>query len=349
MREALEVEQRLRAVIERDAAFDGRFYYGVPTTKIYCRPSCPSRRPNSGNVLFFDTPEAAESAGYRSCQRCKPTEIDAHQQAVLHMQRLLDTVEPTPSLAQLARAVGLSPFHVQRLFKASVGVSPKQYAIAKRTERTKQHLHEAKNVTTALYNAGHASPRTLYDPATDQLGMTPGQYKAGGAGQLITFTVVESALGPMLVAATTRGLVAVRFGDPEALEREVRSEYPKATFVNDATPLKVYVAALRQHLAGRRHDLALPSDVPSTDFQRRVWAALKAIPYGETRSYAQVAEMIGEPTAVRAVARACAANPIALVVPCHRVVRSGGQLSGYRWGVERKRALLDGEKAGAAD
>lgn len=344
-----EVEQRWQAVEQRDATFDGQFYYGVKTTRIYCRPSCPARRPNVGNVVFFDAPEAAEAAGFRPCLRCKPAEVDARTRAVAHAQHLLETLERAPSLAELAVAVGLSPFHLQRLFKASVGVSPKQYALAKRTERTKRHLHAAPTVTAALYDAGHASPHTLYASATDQLGMTPGQYKAGGAGRTIAFAAFESVLGEMFVAATSRGLVAVRFGDPAALERELRDEYPNATFVHDATRLSGYVEALRHHLAGGRRDLALPSDVPSTDFQRRVWTALQAIPYGETRSYARVAEMIGEPKAARAVARACASNPVALVVPCHRVVRGGGGLSGYRWGVERKRALLDAERTRAAE
>ncbi|WP_019585519.1 bifunctional DNA-binding transcriptional regulator/O6-methylguanine-DNA methyltransferase Ada [Deinococcus apachensis] len=342
-------EVRWQAVLNRDASQDGQFYYGVRSTGIYCHPSCPSRRPRRENVRFFDDPQGAQVAGFRPCLRCRPGEVGARRRAVMHVQHLLDTVEPTPSLAQLAEAVGLSPFHLQRVFKAETGLSPKQYALARRGERVRRELREGASVTAALYAAGHASSRTLYDRSTDQLGMTPGRYRAGGAGETITFAVTGSVLGPMLVAATGRGLVAVRLGEAGVLEQELRAEYPRATLVQDAAALGGYIEALHGHLAGVRRDLPLASDAPGTDFQRRVWAALRSIPYGETRSYAQVAEMIGEPRAVRAVARACAANPLALVVPCHRVVRAGGDPGGYRWGTERKRRLLDHEQVTAAD
>ncbi|SMB93476.1 bifunctional DNA-binding transcriptional regulator/O6-methylguanine-DNA methyltransferase Ada [Deinococcus hopiensis] len=337
-------EARWEAVQRRDASSDGQFYYGVRSTRVYCRPSCPSRRPRRENVTFFDTPAEAEASGYRACLRCKPTEVSAGQWAVLHVQHLLDTVEPTPGLAALAGAVGLSPFHLQRVFKAATGVSPKGYALARRSERLKAELRTGASVTQALYGAGHPSARTVYDRATDGLGMSPGRYRAGGAGQTIRYAVVESVLGPMLVAATERGLVAVRFGEAEPLTAELRNEYPRATLEEDEAALRGHIEALHKHLTGRR-DLALPGDTAGTAFQRRVWDALRGIPYGETRSYAEVAEMIGEPKAVRAVAQACAANPVALVVPCHRVVRTGGAPGGYRWGLERKRELLERERA----
>ncbi|PTA68957.1 bifunctional DNA-binding transcriptional regulator/O6-methylguanine-DNA methyltransferase Ada [Deinococcus arcticus] len=335
-----------QAVQSRSAAHDGQFYYGVRSTGIFCRPSCPSRRPKRENVAIFPSLEDAAAAGFRACRRCTPAHISAAQQAVAHAQHLLDTAEPTPSLVGLAAAVGLSPFHLQRVFKAATGVSLKQYAIAQRAARTKAHLQAGASVTAALYDGGHASPRTLYDPATDQLGMSPGQYRAGGEGQTITFAVTQSVLGPLLVAATQRGLVAVRFGEVSTLEAELRTEYPKATLKQDEAALAPYVDALATHLVGARPELALPLEPAGTAFQQRVWAALKTIPYGQTRSYAQVAQIIGQPQAVRAVAQACAANPVGLVVPCHRVLRSSGALGGYRWGTDRKRALLDREAAG---
>ncbi|WP_425148232.1 bifunctional DNA-binding transcriptional regulator/O6-methylguanine-DNA methyltransferase Ada [Deinococcus sp.] len=339
-------EARWQAVQQRDAVQDGQFYYAVKTTGIYCRPSCPSRRPQRENVLYFPDAADAQASGFRACLRCHPDEVGARQRVVARVQDLLDTSEPAPTLSQLGVALGLSPFHIQRSFKAAFGVSPKQYVLARRGERLKAELRSADTVTAALYDAGHASSRSLYDPATDQLGMPPGSYKRGGAGQTIRYTVAESALGPMLVAATVRGLCAVRFGEAEALVTELRAEFPAAELLEDGEALDPYLSALHAELSGRGTGLhALPGDAAGTDFQRRVWDALRGIPRGETRSYAQVAELIGQPGAVRAVARACASNPLALVVPCHRVVRKSGELSGYRWGADRKRALLDGEKS----
>lgn len=340
-------DPRWNAVLAHDTAADGLFWYGVQSTGIYCRPGCPSRRPKRENVSFHDSPDAAQAAGFRPCERCTPERVDAGARAVAQAQALLDSAETAPTLTELASAVGVSPFHLQRVFKARLGVSPKQYALRRRTERLKENLRMDTTVTTALYDAGHDSPATVYAPATDQLGMSPRTYRKGGQGQTISYAVSDSTLGPMLVAATTRALCAVRFGEPDALLQELRAEYPKAELVEDAAPLAEYIAGVHAHLEGRA--LPLTIDVPGTDFQRRVWAALRTIPAGETRTYAQLAEMIGQPSAVRAVARACAMNPVAVVVPCHRIVpkngpKSGGQ-GGYRWGTQRKAQLLDMEAA----
>lgn len=297
-------------------------------------------------MTFYDSPQEAQAAGFRACLRCQPERVNAGAQAVAHAQRLLDVAETEPTLAELAAAVNLSPFHLQRLFKQRVGVSPKQYAIRVRTERLKTQLRRGVSVTAALYDAGHNSPGTLYAPSTDQLGMTPRAYALGGQDQVIHYTTMSSPLGPMLVAATGRGLCAVRFGEPALLVSELRAEYLNADLVEDAVPLQPYVQGILAYLNGLSPGLQLPTDAPGTAFQQRVWDALRRIPYGETRSYAQLAEMIGEPNAVRAVATACARNPVALVVPCHRIVRTGGQLGGYRWGTDRKQKLLDAE-AGA--
>lgn len=341
-------DQRWHFVLSRDASHDGQFVYAVQTTGIYCRPSCPSRRPDRSNVKFFESGLVARTAGFRACRRCLPDEVDARKQAVAQVRHLLETAEPSPTLAQLAQAVQLSPSHLQRVFKATTGISPKQYALALRGERLKRRLREGATVTTAQYDAGHSSSRTLYDRATDQLGMPPKRYQAGGTGQTIAHVMVESTLGPMLVAATARGLVAVRFGTAEDLLQELFGEYPNASFIEGGASLDEHVAAIQQHLDGRRPHLDLPRDVTETAFQQRVWSALQRIPAGETRSYTQVAEMIGAPTAVRAVARACASNPVALVVPCHRVLRQGGALGGYRWGVGRKQSLLERERLDVA-
>lgn len=346
--ESSPADPRWLAVLARDPHTDGTFWYAVRTTRVYCRPSCPSRHARRENVTFYETPEAARADGYRPCLRCQPDEIGAHQRLVAHVQQLLDTRYPTPTLAELGEATDLSPFHLQKVFKRVTGLSPKQYAMRARTERLKGELREGMGITPALYEAGYNSPRTLYDPITDQLGMNPLAYQQGGAGQTIAYALTDSALGRLLVAATARGLCAVRFGEDDALVAELRAEYPWAELIEDELGLAPYSEALRTHLIGRRA-LDLPTDVSGSDFQHRVWEALRRIPYGETRSYAQVAEMVGRPSAVRAVARACASNPLALVVPCHRVVRTGGLLGGYRWGMDRKRHLLDQERTVAAD
>ncbi|CAM3696623.1 bifunctional transcriptional activator/DNA repair enzyme AdaA [Deinococcus frigens] len=335
-------EGRWEAVLARDARADGAFWYGVRSTGIYCRPSCPSRRPRRENASFHDSPGSARAAGLRACLRCEPDGVGTGVRAVARVKFLLETAEISPTLANLAADVGLSPFHLQRLFKRAVGVSPKQYAVGLRYARFKEGLKMGKPVTTAMYDAGHETSSTLY--RQDGLGMTPGAYRAGGAGQTIHFAVAESLLGPMLVAATVRGLCAVRFGEAGAMMAELRTEYPAATLIEDAAPLQPYFQGLRAYLDGQNPCLSLNIDAPGTEFQQRVWTALRHIPHSETRTYAELAEMIGEPKAVRAVASACARNPVALVVPCHRIFPKAGGSGGYRWGVERKVALLDAER-----
>jgi AraC family transcriptional regulator of adaptative response/methylated-DNA-[protein]-cysteine methyltransferase len=263
---------------------------------------------------------------------------------VAQAQRLLDEAESTPTLGELGEAVGMSPFHLQRVFKRATGLSPREYAAARRTERLKAALRRGKDVTNALYDAGYGSSRALYARAQEHLGMSPATYRRGGAGQQIAYAIEDSPLGRLLVAATDKGICALRFGDDDtSLERELRTEFPQATLARDASAVRPYVRPVVDHLQGQHTQLELPLDVQASAFQQRVWAALRDIPYGQTRSYSQLAQMIGEPSAVRAVARACATNPVALVVPCHRVVRTGGALGGYRWGLERKRALLERE------
>jgi AraC family transcriptional regulator of adaptative response/methylated-DNA-[protein]-cysteine methyltransferase len=339
------------AVLARDRRLDGRFVYAVRSTRIYCRPSCPARRPQPANVCFFATPDAAERAGYRACRRCLPRSaagamIDI---CVGAARAYLDAhLDEWATLAELAAHVGVSPFHLQRVFKAQVGLSPRAYLSARRIERFKAGVRAGASVSDALYQAGFSSPRALYEQADAALGMTPAAYRRGGAGLAIAFTVVRSPLGRLLVARTDRGVCAVSLGDSAAaLERELRAEFPAARTRRDDAALRREVEALLAQLDDPRRPASLPLDVRGTDFQRRVWAALQAIPPGETRSYRQLAAAIGRPSAARAVARACATNPVAVVIPCHRVVRGDGTLSGYRWGRSRKEALLMRERSPA--
>jgi len=338
-------DARWKAVLSRDASADGAFYYAVHPTGIYCRPTCPSRRPLRAHVAFFEDIDSAERANFRPCLRCRPKEVSPQQRVVAHILQLLDTVEVPPSLAELSETVGLSSSHLQRVFRHATGLSPKQYATAQRLQRFKAGLKQGRSVTGAMYDAGYGSSRGLYEKASQQLGMAPRAYKRGGKAEQIAYTLTDSPIGRMLVAATTRGICAVYFGEDAALVQELRAEYPRAVLVRADDRLRSTVNAIREHLghSGPRR-LDLPIDVQATAFQSRVWDALREIPYGQTRSYAQIAEAIGEPRAVRAVARACATNPVAVVVPCHRVVRSDGKLGGYRWGVQRKRVVLDRER-----
>ena len=339
-------ENHWQQVMVRDARQDGRFVFAVRTTGVYCRPSCPSRRPRRDSVEFFPDPREAERAGYRACLRCKPTEVSAQTQYVLRARQLLDNAEGAMTLAELSKHLGLSPFHLQRLFKRATGLSPREYQSARRMQQVKTELRKAGDVTTALYDAGFSSPSRLYEKSDQQLGMTPGAYRRGGAGAAITFAITPTPLGRMLVAATERGLCSVRFGESATeMERDLREEFHAATLHRDDAAMRRYVEPLLASLGGEKTTIDLPLDVRATAFQQKVWETLQRIPRGETRSYTEIAREIGDPKAVRAVARACASNPVALAVPCHRVVRSDGDLAGYRWGIERKKKLLEGERA----
>ena len=336
---------RWQAVLERDRTADGSFVYTVQTTQIYCRPTCPSKRPKRENARFFDSAQEAEYAGFRPCRRCQPDEVSREQRVVTQLQALLETRYPTPTLSELAAEVDLSPTYVQRLFKRVTGFSPKRYANALRAERFSGELRAGESVTGAMYEAGYGSSHALYRSASQELGMKPKIYQAGGRGERVNYALFSTSLGRMLLAATDKGVCALRFGEDEVLVKELKAEFPKADLQHDTDALAPHVEEVLAHLDGTMQTLNLPLDVQATDFQKRVWNALRRVPYGETRSYAELAEMIGQPKAVRAVARACATNPVALSVPCHRIVRSGGQLSGYRWGVERKAQLLGQEAA----
>ena len=341
-----------KAVEERDSTFDGRFVYAVRSTGVYCRPSCPSRRPLRKGVVFFAAPGAAETAGFRACRRCKGQPageslgsrvcryIDEHLNDESRMTSNID-------LAALAAAFQMSSFHLQRTFKSTVGVTPREYAEARRLGLWKSRLRQGRDVTTALYEAGYGSSSRLYEKASAGLGMTPAVYRKGGTGMKIDYVIADCALGRLLVAATERGVSAVYLGDEDsAMESALRAEYPRA----EIRPAQMrqrrsseWVKELLAYLRGSHPKLDLPLDLAATAFQMQVWAELRRIPYGATRTYTQVAQAMGRPTAARAVARACATNPVSLVVPCHRVIRGDGDLAGYRWGLKRKQALLSTE------
>ena len=344
-RPTLDPDTCWQAVLGRDARADVDFVYAVRSTRIYCRPSCPARRPGRPQVDFFADPESAEGAGYRPCRRCKPNEADARSVLVERLCRHIDEHAEGPhDLKSLGAFAGLSPAHLQRLFKRATGITPRQYADTRRMERLKDRLKEGGTVTSALYEVGFGSSSRLYERTNAHMGMTPTAYRRGGAGEQIRYTTTESPLGRLLVAATAKGLCAVCLGDDDAqLELALRRAYPSADLSYDREALGEWVDAIVRHLEGEQPHLDLPLDVRATAFQRRVWAELQAIPLGETRSYGAIARAMGHPRAARAVARACAGNRLALVVPCHRVVRGDGDLGGFRWGVERKRALLDRE------
>lgn len=344
--ENMESEVLWRAIQERDARFNGAFVFGVKTTGIFCKPSCSAKAAKRENVVFFDAPKSAQNEGFRACMRCKPEserEPDPRAQMILRACELLNGDEQG-SLEDLAMKLGQSSSHFQRTFKQIVGVSPKKYAEAKRMERFKSELKDGSDVVTAMYDAGFGSSSRLYEKASADMGMTPAVYKRGGKGMNIAFTVADCPFGKMLVARTPRGICSVTLGeDSEELREGLRKEFPNASLAECSDELKPAVDAIIEHIAGRRHRLVLPLDLQATAFQLQVWEYLKTIPYGETRSYSRVAEDLGDRKKVRAVAQACARNRIALLIPCHRVVASDGKLSGYRWGVERKRAILAAE------
>ncbi|NTV79927.1 MAG: bifunctional DNA-binding transcriptional regulator/O6-methylguanine-DNA methyltransferase Ada [Candidatus Aminicenantes bacterium] len=326
----------------------GKLFYGVATTGIYCRRGCPSRRPNPRNIRYFGTSADAERAGYRSCKRCRPESPEAPDprlRIAVEACRSIEKSETPPSLRELAAAAGLSPFHFQRLFKSVVGVTPKQYAMEKRSNRLRRQLRDGRAISTALYDAGFASSSRFYENAAATLGMRPSEYRSGAPGEPIRFTIVRSYLGPVLVAATMRGICAIEFGRSEdALKDRLRTRFPKAELRGPDPGLRKAVARVLSLLEEpRKRRPALPLDVEGTSFQRRVWQALSRIPAGSTVTYAEIAARVGRPKAARAVAQACAANPVAVAIPCHRVVRADGGPGGYRWGVVRKKKLLERE------
>lgn len=335
-------DERWRAVLARDRRLDGTFVYAVRSTGIYCRPSCASRRPRRTQVTFFPIPEAAEREGYRACLRCRPAEAQSADPAVALVRDACRAIESGAVLAT-------RPQQLARAFKRVLGITPKQYADARRVARFKQELKRRKRVSPALYEAGYSSSSRVYERTHEQLGMTPATYARGGAGIGIAYVTVPTSLGRLLVAATERGVCRVMLGDnAEALEADLLSEFHTARVVQDKSgQLAGWVGAILAYLDAREPHLDLPLDIRATAFQRRVWQELQKIPFGKTRSYAEVARRIGQPKATRAVARACATNPAALIIPCHRVVRDDGGLGGYRWGLERKRALLNQEKRNA--
>ncbi|HLG65518.1 MAG TPA: bifunctional DNA-binding transcriptional regulator/O6-methylguanine-DNA methyltransferase Ada [Ktedonosporobacter sp.] len=340
-------EQCWQAVLSRDARSDGTFVYAVRSTGIYCNPSCPSRKPRREQVAFFTLPQAAEQAGFRPCRRCSPRETVTGEPHVLLVQHACAYIEKyceeALSLTTLSEAMNMSPFHLQRVFKRVTGITPYQYIETCRLKRLKERLKEGEAVTTAMYDAGYGSSSRLYERA--RLGMTPTTYRKGGQGMNIHYSITNSALGRLLVAATEKGICSVCLGDADAiLEAALVSEYPAATIERDDGEMSEWVEMLVRYLDGQQPDLNLPLDVQATAFEWRVWTALQAIPYGETRSYSEIAQAIGNPKGVRAVANACASNPVALIVPCHRVVRNNGDIGGYRWGMERKQSLLRQEQ-----
>lgn len=348
---ALDDEIRWKATIEKDTNFDGVFVLGVLSTKIYCKPSCPARKPKRENVLFLNSCDEAENRGFRACLRCKPKEeTNAQVELVKRACRLIEeNLEVTFTLERLSEILNISKFHLQKVFKKHTGVSPKKYAEIHRVKNFKRLLKEGdESVTDAIYEAGYGSSSRLYEKSNAQLGMTPTSYRKGGLGMKINYTIAKSDLGLLLVAATEKGVCSVALGDGEKeLEEHLTKEFPRAEISKDETALGDWVKELLLYLEGQKTKIVLPLDVQATAFQMRVWEALRQIPYGETRSYNDIAKELNQPNASRAVARACATNPVALVNPCHRVVREGGEISGYRWGVERKKSLLNKEKESA--
>ena len=345
-------ERLWQAVVDRDSSLDGAFVFGVSSTGVFCRPSCPAKRPRRENVRFFNDPTAAEQAGYRACLRCRPKAMDGNPQSALvrAVSRYIEQhIEDRLTLSVLAREFRRSPFHLQRTFKSALGISPKAYVDACRLRQVKQNLQAGHSVTTSLYAAGYGSSSRLYERTATQLGMTPEKYRRGAVAAVVRFTIANSPLGRMLIAATDKGICAIQFADSDAeLQQGLMREFPFAVRRRDDTALAEWKTSLAQLMQGEDVLGSLPLDIRATAFQRRVWEYLQKIPRGETRSYSAVAKKIGMPKATRAVARACATNPVAVAIPCHRVVREDGELGGYRWGIDRKEQLLAMEKQAGA-
>ena len=342
--------QRWQALLTRDAALDGKFVFAVASTGVYCRPSCAARRPRRENVTFYSRPEQAEKAGFRACLRCRPRSASGNPQSDLAKEicRYIEQhLDESITLGRLGKEFRQSPFHLQRRFKAALGITPRAYADSCRLRQLKRNLQSGDNVTRAMYDAGYGSSSRLYEKTASQLGMTPDKYRRGAIAAAIRYACADSPLGRMLIAATERGVCSIQFArsDGELIEG-LKREFPFAARKPDEGGLQVWVEAVLSKMTGGELNAELPLDIRATAFQRRVWTYLQSIPFGATQSYGQVAKAIGQPTASRAVARACATNPVAVAIPCHRVVREDGNISGYRWGVERKKALLEMEQRG---
>lgn len=338
-----------QAVRSKDARSDGQFVFAVSSTGIYCRPSCPSRRPLRKNVSFFPLPEAAEQAGFRACLRCRPRQtpgVDPQIEMTRRVCRLIQDKHGEPiTLADLGSKVGVSAFHLQRTFKSVMGISPSRYAEMQRINRFKETVRSGESIANATYEAGFGSSSRLYEGAASQLGMTPATYGKGGRGAVINYTIVDCPFGKLLVAATSKGVCSVTLGDSDGeLQEVLMNEFPAAEIRMDGTTLSPFVSSIVSHLTEQSRFIELPLDIRATAFQQQVWAELRKIPAGKTLSYSEVARAIGQEKSVRAVARACATNPVALVIPCHRVIREDKSLGGYRWGLERKKKLLQKER-----
>jgi AraC family transcriptional regulator of adaptative response/methylated-DNA-[protein]-cysteine methyltransferase len=346
---AVSADPRWAQVLSRDATADGRFFYSVRTTGVYCRPSCPSRRARPENVAFFATAAEAEGAGFRACRRCRPDRISpsaSRAALVAELCRYIETAARPPTLDELARRAGISAWHLHRTFKAVTGLTPRGYAAAHRAQRMQQELLQPQSVTDAIYGAGYGSSGRFYEEADQLLGMTPSRYRSGGADTEIRFAIGQSSLGSILVARSQRGVCSIMMGDdPGKLARELQERFPKARLIGADADFEHWVAKVVGLVEQPKLGLDLPLDVQGTAFQRRVWQALRKIPVGRTVSYSDIARRIGAPKSVRAVAQAVASNKLAVAIPCHRVVHRDGSLSGYRWGVERKRVLLEREAA----
>jgi AraC family transcriptional regulator, regulatory protein of adaptative response / methylated-DNA-[protein]-cysteine methyltransferase len=340
-------DERWNAIVRRDRTADGQFFYSVKTTGVYCRPSCAARLARRENVAFHASCEAAERAGFRPCKRCRPNgtdPVERHAKIVATACHLIKSADQAPDLKSLAKSVAMSPFHFHRTFTRLVGLTPKAYAAAQRAERLRRTLPRRGTVTEAIYEAGYGSNSRFYEKSAQMLGMRPNTFRNGGAGATIHFAVGECSLGLVLVALSQKGVCAISLGDdPNQLVRDLKERFPKASLIRGGRGLARIISRVVAFVEKPRNGLDLPLDVRGTAFQHRVWEALQKIPAGQTQSYSEIASRIGKPKAIRAVASACASNALAVAIPCHRVRRADGSLSGYRWGVKRKRALLERE------